>query len=98
MGSERSPKLVDTFLRLCPRMIVAEFDICVNAMEKAIYNEVGQFSDKAQLLTGGCEPYPLISHKEYNLVSLLVSLLQPISEFKYDIAETLMYTCNELEL
>jgi hypothetical protein len=37
MGSERSSKLEDTFLRLCPRMIVAEFGVCVNAMEKAIY-------------------------------------------------------------
>jgi hypothetical protein len=70
MGSERSPKLVDTFLRLCPRMILAEFGVCVNAMEKAIYNEVGQFSDEAQFLTRGCESYPLISHEKCNLASL----------------------------
>jgi hypothetical protein len=59
MGSERSPKLVDIFLRLCPRMIVAEFDVWVNVMEKATYNEVGQFSDEAQVMIRGCERYDM---------------------------------------
>jgi hypothetical protein len=55
MGLELSPKLVDTFLYVCPRIIVAELDVCVSVMEKATYNEVGQFSDEAQVVTRGCE-------------------------------------------
>jgi hypothetical protein len=74
-------------------MIVAEFDVCVSVTEKATYNEVGQFSDEAQVVTRGCEPYTVKTRYnviKYNKILSTVEILLCHTYFPLQMTEIIV--------